>query len=168
MRGSVRPGVAIAAALFLLWGCGGSTSSPEGAVAAWLDALEARDTAAVGEAFTERTRWMVAEIEALSARTGHPAVGVDEWCRTFCGATVESSTLHGDSATVAIRLEGDVTRIPVVREGDGWRIEFSRQLHPALEMLRFAVRVAEADTTTAEPDTAGVAAPDTAAEPPLP
>ncbi|MDX1622661.1 MAG: hypothetical protein R3199_01615 [Gemmatimonadota bacterium] len=137
-RSAQRAAIGVAA-LFLLTGCGGGErSSPEGAVRGWLDALEARDTAKAHDAFTERTRELVDEIGRLGSagREGHPVITIEDWCRTFCGATVEGSTLHGDSATVRIRIDDDVDRLPVVRGGEGWKIELSGNLEPAVELLR--------------------------------
>ncbi|HUP20855.1 MAG TPA: hypothetical protein VM778_13020 [Gemmatimonadota bacterium] len=160
----------VAAALCVLWACGGSYSSPEGAVQTWLDALQAGDTAAVRESFTGRTQELVAEIESLSREaepaSGHPAITVEDWCTAFCGATVEGSTLHGDSATVRIRLDDDLNEIPVLREEAGWKIDLWARLHPAVQMLRLAVRQASAgpapidapapaDTAAFPDDTAG-------------
>lgn len=131
------------AMLFLLAGCGGSYSSPEGTVRSWLDALETRDTSQVREAFTGRTRDLVDELERLSRRAGaggaETAITVEDWCEAFCGATVEGSTLHGDSATVRIRIEDDVNEIPLVRREGGWRIELGSKLEPAVRMLRLTV-----------------------------
>lgn len=149
---STRRGAALA--LLALVGCGGSYSSPEGTVRTWLDALEARDTTAAREAFTDRTQELVAEIEALSREaetgSGHPAITVDDWCTAFCGAVVESSTLHGDSATVQIRMDDDLNEIPVLRQEDGWKIDLWARLHPAVQMLRLAVGQAAADSAPAD------------------
>lgn len=160
VRGSVRGAVA---GLVLIAACGGAYSSPEGTVRTWLDALEARDTAAVREAFTERTRGLMAEIEALSREaeiaSGHPAITIEDWCTAFCGATVEGSTLHGDSATVRIRVDDDVNELPVLRQEDGWKIDLWGRLHPAVQMLRLAVRQAGAATAdTAVPADTGAGA----------
>lgn len=156
---STRRGAALA--LLALLACGGSYSSPEGSVQTWLDALEARDSVAAREAFTDRTQEMVAEIEALSrqaeAGSGHPAISVEDWCTAFCGAVVEGSTLHGDSATVQLRMDDDVNEIPVLRQADGWKIDLWTRLHPAVQMLRLAVGQASADSAPA--DTAALADP---------
>ena len=132
------------AALFLLAilaACGGSSSSPEGAVQGFLDALAERDTARFEASFTDETRDLVAEIESLSASAqgAQGAVGLEDWCRAFCGGTVEGSTLHGDSATVRVRVGENVEEIPVVRVGDGWRIDFTSRLDEAVQILRLAV-----------------------------
>jgi hypothetical protein len=160
----IGPKTWAAAALGALVACGGSYSSPEGAVQTWLDALQAGDTAAVRESFTGRTQELVAEIEALSREaepaSGHPAITVEDWCTAFCGATVEGSTLHGDSATVRIRLADDVNELPVLREDSGWKIDLWSRLDPAVQMLRLAVRqassAAPAADTLAPADTAGL------------
>lgn len=116
------------------------------------------------EAFTDRTWDLVAEIEALSSEvedaTGQRGITIEDWCQAFCGATVEGSTLHGDSATVRIRVEDDVEEIPVVRQPDGWRIDLSGQLEPAVEMLRLAVGQASGGEASepATGDTAGAGA----------
>ena len=131
----------------------------------FLDALEARDSAEAAAAFTAETRTLVAEIEALSReaeeRSGQPAITLDDWCRAFCGGTVESSTLHGDSATVIVTVEGDPNEVPLVRGEDGWRIDLADRLTPAVQMLRLAVSQAEIDTPGAHVDTLAGAAPDT-------
>lgn len=148
---------AAVAALVWLVACGGSFSSPEGAVGTWLEALEASDSARVREAFTDRTWELVSEIHSLSRdaedATGHPGITLTDWCQAFCGAAVEGSTLHGDSATVRIRIDDQVEEIPVVRQGGGWRIDFAGRLEPAMEMLRLAVGQGGVE----EPDTAGAA-----------
>ncbi len=136
-----------AAALFLLAvlaGCGGPGSSPEGAVQGFLDALAERDTAGFEASFTADTRDLVAEIESLSsvAQGAEGALGLEEWCRAFCGGTVEGSTLHGDSATVEVRAGENVEEIPVVRAEGGWRIDFTSRLDEAVQMLRLAVSAA--------------------------
>lgn len=133
------------AVLILPVGCGdGAHASPEGSVQSWLDALSEGDSARMREAFTPATRELVDELERLSreaeAASGQPALTIEEWCTAFCGAAVESSTLHGDSATVTIRVENDVNDIRVVRGEDGWRIDLSKRLEPAVQMLRLAVR----------------------------
>ena len=166
-----RPGraggvAAGALALFLLSACqGGPRSSPEGSVRSFLDALAARDSAEVSESFTAETRELVAELESLSrqaeARSGQPAITIDDWCRAFCGGNVESSTLHGDSATVVVTVEGDANEIPLIREDDGWRIDLAERLRPAVQMLRLTVSQAEMDTSEAHVDTLAGAAPDT-------
>lgn len=129
-----------ALALFLLAACGGARSSPEGAVRSFLDALEARDTVRFRESFTPGTQQVVAELESLSRRigasSGHPAITIEEWCRAFCTGTVEGSTLHGDSATVRVRVGNAVEEIPVVREGNEWRVDLEGRYAPAVEMLR--------------------------------
>lgn len=166
------PGIARAAAAGIarigilgiaLAACSSPYASPEGTVRTWLDALEARDSAGVQDAFTERTRELVAEIETLSREaepsSGHPAITVEDWCQAFCGATVESSTLHGDSATVKIRIADDVNDIPVVRRDGGWKIELSGHLTAAVQMLRLSIRPERADApadTTVVADTVGV------------
>lgn len=157
----------VAAAILLAVACAGPYASPEGTVRSWLDALEARDTAGVRSAFTERTVELVDEIETLSRRaepvSGHPAITVEDWCQAFCGATVESSTLHGDSATVAIRIAGDINEIPLVRREDGWKIDLSSHLEPAVQMLRLGVRQgadANAPAETPPPAEPGAAPPE--------
>lgn len=165
----MRPGrgvVAAALALFLLSACqGGPRSSPEGSVRSFLDALEARDSAGVSASFTADTRELVAEIEELSrraeARSGQPAITIEDWCRAFCGGTVERSTLHGDSATVIVTMEGDPNEISLIREEDGWKIDLAERLRPAVQMLRLSVSQAETDTAGAHVDPLGGAAPDT-------
>ena len=136
-----------AAALFLLAalaGCDGSSSSPEGAVQGFLDALAERDTARFEASFRAETRGLVAEIESLSAlaQGTEGALGLEDWCRAFCGGTVEGSTLHGDSATVRVRVEQNVEEIPVVRVGDDWRIDITPRLDEAIQILRLAVSAA--------------------------
>jgi hypothetical protein len=151
-------GTVAALALFLLSACqGGPYSSPEGSTRSFLDGLEARDSGRVYEAFTAETRGLVAEVESLSreaeARSGQPAITIEDWCRAFCGGTVESSTLHGDSATVIVSVEGDPNEIPLVRQEEGWKIDLAERLRPAVQMLRLTVSQAE------EPEVQG-AAPD--------
>lgn len=145
-----------ALALFLLTACGGARSSPEGTVRSFLDALEARDTVRFRESFTPGTRQVVAELESLSqqlgATTGQPAITIEDWCQAFCGGTVEGSTLHGDSATVRIRVGGSVEEIPVVRTGNEWRIDLEARYAPAIEMLRLIDRELP-DTGVVRPDT---------------
>jgi hypothetical protein len=153
-------------ALFLLAVCqGGPRSSPEGSVRNFLDALQASDSAGVAESFTPETQALVSEIEALSRRaeprSGQPAITIEDWCRAFCGGNVEGSTLHGDSATVIVTVEGDPNEIPLVRGEDGWRIDLADRLTPAVQMLRLAVSQAEIDTMGAHVDTLAGAAPDT-------
>lgn len=155
-----------ALALFLLGACqGGPRSSPEGSVRSFLDALEARDSSAVAESFTAETRALVAEVERLSRqaepRSGQPAITIEDWCRAFCGGNVEGSTLHGDSATVVVIVEGDANEIPLVREEDGWRIDLADRLTPAVQMLRLAVSQAEMDSASPHVDTLAGSAPDT-------
>lgn len=156
----------VALALFLLAACqGGPRSSPEGSVRSFLDALSERDTAAVSASFTAETRTLVAEVESLSRqaepRSGHPAITVEDWCRAFCGGTVESSTLHGDSATVVVSVEGDPNEIPLIREEDGWKIDLADRLAPAVQMLRLAVSQSEIDTAGSPVDTLAGSGPDT-------
>lgn len=148
---TVLPAILSAALVVLAVACTGPYASPEGTVRSWLDALEEGDDAGARAAFTDRTGELVDEIESLSRRaepiSGHPAITVQDWCEAFCGATVESSTLHGDSATVEIRIADDVNEIPLVRQEDGWKIDLSGHLEPAVQMLRLAIRQgAEADT----------------------
>lgn len=148
MSGPRRLRSPAAAALFLLaalGGCGGPSSSPEGAVQGFLDALADRDTVRFHASFRADTRDLVAEIESLSAvaQGTEGALGLEDWCRAFCGGTVEGSTLHGDSATVRVRVEQNVEEIPVVREGDGWRIDITPRLDEAIQILRLAVSAAE-------------------------
>ncbi|HET6618279.1 MAG TPA: hypothetical protein VFH69_10770 [Gemmatimonadota bacterium] len=153
-------------ALFLLGACqGGPRSSPEGSVRSFLDAVEARDSAAAAESFTAETRELVAEIERLSReaepRSGQPAITIEDWCRAFCGGNVEGSTLEGDSATVVVMVEGDPNEVPLVREEDGWKIDLAERLRPAVQMLRLTVSQAEIDTPGAHVDTLAGTAPDT-------
>jgi len=166
-----------AAALFLLAaliGCGGSSSSPEGAVQGFLDALAEQDTARFEASFTADTRDLVAEIESLSsvAQGVQGAVGLEDWCRAFCGGTVEGSTLHGDSATVRVRADGNVEEIPVVRVGDGWRVDFTSRLDEAVQMLRLAVSAAEIPADPSDGDDltrpAGISPGDSAPGAPAP
>jgi hypothetical protein len=127
--------------LAVLAGCGGPRSSPEGAVHEFLEALGDRDSARFEASFTEGTRRMIAEIESLSAiaQGTEGAVGLEDWCTAFCGGTVESSTLHGDSATVQVRVKENVEAIPVIRVEDGWRIDLTSRLDEAVQILRLAV-----------------------------
>ena len=167
-----------ALALFLLAACGGARSSPEGTVQTFLDALDERDSVRFVESFTPETRELVGEIEALTRvvgeTSGQPAITMDDWCRAFCGATVEGSTLHGESATVRVGVAGTVEEILVVRQGNEWRIDLVERYRPAIEMLRLiAHEVAAADTAAADAavpaDTATPSvnpAPDPAAPPP--
>lgn len=153
-------------ALFLLAACqGGPRSSPEGSVRSFLDALEVQDGEEVAASFTAETRALVAEVESLSRRaepaSGQPAITIEDWCRAFCGGNVEGSTLHGDSATVIVTVEGDPNEIPLVREEDGWKIDLADRLMPAVQMLRLTVSQAEIDTPGALVDTMAGAAPDT-------
>lgn len=167
MRAGRSGSAAVAAvlALFLLDACqGGPRSSPEGSVRHFLDALEARDSAGAAESFTAETRQLVAEIEALSRRaeprTGQPAITIEDWCRAFCGGNVESSTLHGDSATVIVTVEGDPNEVSLVREEDGWRIDLADRLRPAVQMLRLTLNQAEMDSGS-HVDTLAGTVPDT-------
>jgi hypothetical protein len=141
-------------ALILLFACGGERSSPEGSVRTFLDALEARDTARFRSSFTPETRQIVAQIEQLSGEvggaSGQPAITIEEWCRAFCDGTVEGSTLHGDSATVRVRIGGVVEEIPVVRQDNEWRIDLAAKYAPAVEMLRL---IQDEGTGVAPPDT---------------
>jgi hypothetical protein len=150
----------------LLSACqGGPRSSPEGSVRSFLDALEARDSAGASESLTEETRQLVAELESLSrraeSRSGQPAITIEDWCRAFCGGNVEGSTLHGDSATVVVLVEGDPNEVPLVRDVDGWRIDLADRLRPAVQMLRLTVSQAEMEASGAHVDTLSGAAPDT-------
>lgn len=154
-----RPAIAALFLLAVFAGCGGPDSSPEGAVQGFLDALAERDTARFQASFKADTRELVAEIESLSAvaQGAEGSLGLEDWCRAFCGGTVEGSTLHGDSATVRVRVEQNVEEIPVVREPDGWRIDFTSRLDEAVQMLRLAVSAAE--DPAGSPVTDGAAAP---------
>jgi hypothetical protein len=162
-----RSGILTAAlALFLLGACqSGPRSSPEGSVRSFLDALAANDEAEVAASFTAETRSLVAEVESLSRRaepaSGQPAITIEDWCRAFCGGNVEGSTLHGDSATVIVSVEGDPNEISLVREEDGWKIDLAERLRPAVQMLRLTVTQAAIDTPGAHVDTMAGAAPDT-------
>lgn len=84
---------------------------------------------------------MVAEIESLSsvAQGSQGAVGLEDWCTAFCTGTVEGSTLHGDSATVQVRVRENAESIPVLRTEDGWRIDLTSRLDEAAQILRLAV-----------------------------
>ena len=155
-----------ALALFLLGACqSGPRSSPEGSVRSFLDALAAKDGEEVAASFTAETRSLVAEVESLSRRaepaSGQPAITIEDWCRAFCGGNVEGSTLHGDSATVIVSVEGDPNEISLVREEDGWKIDLAERLRPAVQMLRLTVTQAAIDTPGAHVDTMAGAAPDT-------
>lgn len=134
-------------ALFLLAACGGGAqSTPEGAVTSFLAALEAGDSVAFRQSFTDSTWVLVAEIERLSGEVaggGQQALTLEEWCRAFCGGTVESSTLTGDSATIALRVNEAVETMPVVRVGDRWKIDLAARLTPAVQMLRLAAATTE-------------------------
>jgi hypothetical protein len=162
-----RSGILTAAlALFLLGACqSGPRSSPEGSVRSFLDALAANDEAEVAASFTAETRSLVDEVETLSRRaepaSGQPAITIEDWCRAFCGGNVEGSTLHGDSATVIVSVEGDPNEISLVREEDGWKIDLAQRLRPAVQMLRLTVTQAAIDTPGAHVDTMAGAAPDT-------
>ena len=131
----------------------------------FLDALAAQDETEVAASFTAETRSLVAEVESLSRRaetaSGQPAITIQDWCRAFCGGNVEGSTLHGDSATVIVTVEGDPHEIPLVREEDGWKIDLADRLRPAVQMLRLSVSQAAIDTPGAHVDTMAGAAPDT-------
>jgi len=144
-----------AAMLVVVAACGGARSSPEGAVSAFLDALEARDTAEFQASFTPGTWSLVRELEGLTreiqATGGQPAITIEDWCRAFCGGAVEGSTLNGDEATVSVRIQGEVEDMQVVRAGDEWRIDLEERYAPAVEMLRLLAGQA-ADTVS--PDTA--------------
>jgi hypothetical protein len=143
-----------ALALFLLTACGGAQSSPEGAVRSFLDALEAQDTVRFREAFTPETWVLVTEVERLSreigAATDRPAITIEDWCRAFCGGTVEGSTLLGDAATVRVQVDDAVEEIPVVRVEDEWRLDLEERYAPAVEMLRLVARELP-DTAPAPP-----------------
>jgi len=135
------------AALAGLVACGNGSSTPEGAARQFVDALEASDTTAFYASFTEETAALVRQLEALSREAGreagHPALTISEWCTAFCGSTVEGATLHGDSATVTLRVgeEGHGTEeLPVVRTGDGWRVDLAERFEPAVRMLRMTVQ----------------------------
>ncbi|MFN2384267.1 MAG: hypothetical protein ABR559_08395 [Gemmatimonadota bacterium] len=138
-------------AVLLLVACSGAQSSPEGTVRSFLGALEARDSTALAETFTAGTMALVNELAELTRAAegasegmgGQPAITIEDWCQAFCGGTVEGSTLHGDSATVDVRVGTDVNALPVVREGDEWKIELGGRLAPAVQMLRLTV---DADT----------------------
>jgi hypothetical protein len=154
-------------ALVLLLGCGGARSSPEGAVTSFLEALDARDTTAFRESFTPGTWDLVRRLEALSREvgetSGQPAITIEDWCRAFCGGTVEGSTLHGDAATVQVRVGGTVEEIQVLRQENEWRIDLEERYAPAIEMLRLIAE--ETPDTTGAADTTGAEAgwPDTVA-----
>ena len=107
----------------------------------FLEALGDRDTARFEASFTPETRRIVAEIESLTtiAQGTEGAVGLEDWCEAFCGGTVEGSTLHGDSATVRVRVRENVEEIPVVRVGEGWRIRLPPRLDEAVQILRLGV-----------------------------
>lgn len=155
-------GVARLSALFLLAAfpaCGGPGSTPEGAVQSFLDALEERDTARFEASFTDGTRELVAEIESLSASTqgAQGAFTIEEWCRAFCGGTVEGSTLYGDSATVRVRVAETAEEIPVVRRGEDWRLDFTSRLDEAIQLLRLAA--SRPDTSSVLGDTAAPGSP---------
>lgn len=122
----------------------------------FLDALGDRDTARFEASFTAETHALVAEIESLSAvaQGTEGAVGIEDWCRAFCGGTVEGSTLHGDSAMVRVRTKERVEEIPLAREGDEWRIDVTSRLAEAIQILRLAVSASEAPADLAG-DTAG-------------
>ena len=168
MRRAV-PALFLVSAGGLLSACGGVRSSPEGSVQTFLDALEVRDTAEFRASFTTETRQIVAELEQLSgevgAGSGQPAITIEEWCRAFCGGTVEGSTLNGDSASVRVRMEGVVEEIPVVRQDNQWRIDLAAKYAPAVEMMRM---IEEEGTGVGSPDTASpdTARPDTTSPPP--
>lgn len=159
-----RPAIRImghpALALFLLAACGGARSSPEGTVQTFLDALDERDSVRFVESFTPETRELVRELEGLTRTvaetSGQPAITMDDWCRAFCGGTVEGSTLHGESATVRVSLAGTSEEIPVVRQGNEWRIDLVERYRPAIDMLRLIARE-EAAADTAAADTAAPA-----------
>jgi uncharacterized protein DUF4878 len=149
------------AALLLLAACGGPRSSPEGAVQTFLDALDDGDSTRFAASFTPGTREVVAELEELSRAvtetSGHPAITIDDWCRAFCGGTVEGSTLHGDAATVRVRVASTVEEIPLVRQENEWRIDLEERYRPAVELLwLMAQEEAAADTTA---DSTGAVAP---------
>lgn len=167
-RGLRSPGPAALFLLAVLAGCGGSSSSPEGAVQGFLDALAERDTAGFEASFTAETRDLVAEIESLSsvAQGAEGALGLEDWCRAFCGGTVEGSTLHGESATVRVRVGENVEEIPVVRVEGGWRIDFTSRLDEAVQILRLAVSGVAPPPETLAADTAEPA--DTPAADPAP
>lgn len=129
-------------AFFLLAACGSPQSTPEGSVRSFLDALAASDSAAFAAAFTDETRSLVTEIETLTREAQGPtgqALTIEEWCQAFCGGEVVGSTLHGDSATVQVRVGEAVDEVPLTREGDRWRIDLADKLTPAVQMLRLAV-----------------------------
>lgn len=138
------------AAAFLLAACAGAQSSPEGAVRSFLDALEAGDPAAFRASLTPRTAELVDEIEVLSEEiqgdSGQP-VNLEEWCRAFCGATVVGSQLDGDTALVTIEIGAGEEEIPVTRLEDGWRVDLSARLEPAVQLLRLTLP-AEGDQDT--------------------
>ncbi len=148
----------LALSLSLLAACGGARSSPEGTVSTFLEALEARDSTEFQASFTQGTWSLVRELEGLTreieATSGQPAITMDDWCRAFCTGSVEGSTLHGDRATVRVRVGAVVEEIPVVRAGDEWRIDLEERYAPAIEMLRLIAAEDPADTTGAPPDTA--------------
>jgi len=148
------------AALAGLVACGNGSSTPEGAARQFVDALEASDTTAFYASFTEETAVLVRQLEALSREAGreagHPALTISEWCTAFCGSTVEGATLHGDSATVTLRVgeEGHGTEdLPVVRTGEGWRVDLAERFEPAVRMLRMTVRGADPLDTLPSPET---------------
>ncbi|MGH7572870.1 MAG: hypothetical protein ACREMK_13660 [Gemmatimonadota bacterium] len=111
----------------------------------FLDALAEQDTARFEASFTDETRALVAEIESLSAAVqgAEGAFTIEEWCRAFCGGTVEGSTLYGDSAAVEVRVGQTVEEIPVVRRQDGWRLDFTTRLDEAIQFLRLAVAASD-------------------------
>lgn len=131
----------------------------------FLDALQAGDSAETASSFTAETRRLVAEVESLSRRaepgSGQPAITIEDWCLAFCGGNVEGSTLHGDSATVVVAVEGDPNEIPLVREEDGWKIDLAERLRPAVQMLRLTVSQAEMDASGTHVDTLAGTPPDT-------
>lgn len=153
--------------------CGGGASSPEGAVRGFVDALEAGDTTAFYASFTDETADLVRELEVLTREAGeeagHPALSISEWCKAFCGSTVESSTLHGDSATVTLSVgeNGHGTEeITVARTEKGWGIDLADRFEPAVRMLRMTVRGAgpEGGMPPADPEEPGEPGDETEAD----
>lgn len=136
--------LAIAAGL-LVAGCGGDEGgSPEDAVEAYADAARDADGEAACELISS------ASVEAIEEFGDDCPAAFEE----FGGGDVPDDleigevTEDGDTATVETTGDGETTEIPLVREDDEWKIDFTNL---AAEAEAPEVESVEPETETVEP-----------------
>jgi hypothetical protein len=116
----------------LIAGCGGSdgAETPEDAVTAFFEATVDKDSEALCDSISEESATQAAENEDVEtceegADKAFGSEDADAEIEQFENAEVGEATVDGDTATVTVTSEGTEGEVPVVKEGDVWKVDIS-------------------------------------------